>query len=113
MNISEVHANELHINIWINLIIRVIREILESLVNLERGVKKEKWASLVPLYVLIVVVVIRNSSSSSSVSPSQSFHFLYIHIVIGSGWAERRERRLDTRGQSGQYNCTHIYQLIH
>lgn len=50
---SEVHANELHINIWINLIIRVIRETLESLVTLERGGRKEKWACLVPLCVYI------------------------------------------------------------
>lgn len=95
MNISELHANELHINIWINLIIRVIRETLESLVNLERGEKKEKWASLVPLYVF---KVIRNSSSSSSLSPSQSFHFLYIHIVNNNQmcyreWMGRKEKK--------------------
>lgn len=49
MSYSEIHANELLINIWINLTIRVNRETLESLVNPERGGKREKWASLVPL----------------------------------------------------------------
>ncbi len=49
MSDSEVHADELLINIWIDLIIRVERETPGSLVKLETGGRKEKWASLVPL----------------------------------------------------------------
>ncbi len=55
------------------------------------------------------VSIQRDTSSESHVFVVILSFITIIQCVIGNRWAERRERRLYTRRQSGQYYCTHLF----